>query len=139
MASGTALFWPVIAQVALVFAIYILMAKRRFAAVRTGRVPAKAYLIPTVEPEPSATVARSLINQFELPVLFYVAVVVAHLTGAAGTPMVALCWLFVASRYAHAYVHVTSNRLMLRQRLFSLGVAALAAVWVLIAWTLAGV
>jgi hypothetical protein len=43
---------------------------------------------------------------------------------------VALSWLFVASRVAHAYVHVTSNRLRYRRPLFMLGFFTLVALWV---------
>jgi hypothetical protein len=44
-----------------------------------------------------------------------------------------VAWLFVASRYLHALVHVTSNRLMVRQRLFSLGFIFNLVLWVLFA------
>ncbi|HTO31532.1 MAG TPA: hypothetical protein VL202_10205 [Pararhizobium sp.] len=40
MPTSTAIFWPVIAQVALVFSIYFLMMKRRFGAVRAGTAKA---------------------------------------------------------------------------------------------------
>ena len=40
---------------------------------------------------------------------------------AAGTVAVVLAWLFVVSRYAHAYVHVGSNYVPVRMRLFMVG------------------
>lgn len=131
--GATAIFWPVIAQVALTIAIYLLMARRRFGAVRSGKVEARAYKVPIIEPEPTATVARSLVNQFELPVLFYVVCILLFVTAGTSLVALALAWLFVASRCAHAYVHVTSNRLMLRQRLFSAGLLIIVALWVLFA------
>lgn len=133
MPSTTAILWPMIAQTALIFAIYFLMMRRRFGAVRAGTAKAKDYVIPTIEPEPSATVARSLINQFELPVLFYVVCILLHVTSGATYLAQAIAWLFVFSRVAHALVHVTSNRLMLRQRLFSVGFVLVVILWVLLA------
>ncbi len=133
MTFGTAIFWPVIVQAMLTFGVYILMAKRRFGAVRAGTAKAHDYKIPTIEPAPSATVARNLINQFELPVIFYVVCVALHVTGGVGMAALVLAWIFAVSRLLHAYVHVTSNRLMLRQRLFSVGVIATFGLWVLLA------
>ncbi|OJF90337.1 MAPEG family protein [Pararhizobium antarcticum] len=133
MPVSTAIFWPVIGQVFLTFAIYFLMMKRRFGAVRAGTAKAHDYKIPTIEPAPSATVARSLINQFELPVLFYVACLALYATAGVSIAALVLAWVFLLSRLVHAYVHVTSNRLMLRQRLFTAGFLAVFALWVLFA------
>lgn len=133
MPASTAIFWPVMVQILLTLCVYILMAKRRFGAVRAGTAKAHDYRIPTIEPAPSATVARNLINQFELPVLFYVICIALYVTGGAGIVSIVFAWIFVVSRLLHAYVHVTSNRLMLRQRLFSIGVIATIALWLLLA------
>ncbi|HTO31531.1 MAG TPA: MAPEG family protein [Pararhizobium sp.] len=50
---------------------------------------------------------------------------------------VIVAWLFVLSRLVHAYVHVTSNRLMVRQRLFIIGFVLNFVLWVLFAAHLA--
>jgi hypothetical protein len=130
--NGEAIFWPVLLQAALTFAIYGLMSARRMESIRDGKAKTADFRIPTVEPEPSATVARSLINQFELPVLFYTACMVLFVLGAAGQLAVFAAWLFALSRIAHAYVHVTSNRLRLRRPLFISGFVSAFALWALI-------
>jgi len=139
MPTSTAIFWPVIAQVALIHAVYILMLKRRSRAVRAGLAKLQDYWVPAIEPEPSATVARSLINQFELPVLFFLVCILLYLTAGVNHAVLAVAWLFVLSRFAHAYVHVTSNRLKFRQRLFVAGFVLNAVLWVLFAFHIAGV
>ena len=53
-------------------------------------------------------------NQFELPVLFYVLTILAIITKHADFLFVVMAWIFVLSRLAHAFVHVTSNNLELR-------------------------
>jgi hypothetical protein len=131
--NGEAIFWPVLIQAALTFGIYSLMSLRRIASIREGKAKSSDFRIPTVEPEPSATVARNLINQFELPVLFYAACLVLFVLGAAGQVAVMVAWLFSLSRLAHAYVHVTTNRLRYRRPLFIAGFVAVLALWLLIA------
>ncbi len=131
--NGEAIFWPMLAQMALTFAIYSVMSMRRMGSIRDGKAKAADFRIPTVEPEASATVARNLINQFELPVLFYMACMMLFVLGAAGSFTVLVAWLFALSRMAHAYVHVTTNRLRLRRPLFMAGFVFTFVLWALIA------
>jgi hypothetical protein len=136
--TGESIFWPMLVQALLTFAIYSLVSYRRISAVKAGVAKPSDYRVPTVEPEPSATAARSLINQFELPVLFYAACLVLFVLGAAGPVAVAFAWLFALSRGLHAFIHVTSNRLRYRRPLFIAGVFAALALWILAGLRLAG-
>ncbi|KQS77260.1 MAPEG family protein [Rhizobium sp. Leaf383] len=131
--TQTAILWPVIAQVLLVYIVYRVMGQRRFGAVRQGKARAQDFLVPSVEPDASATVARNLTNQFELPVLFYVVCTLLAVTNGVSFLTVSAAWLFVLSRYGHAFVHLTSNRLMLRHRLFVAGFLLNALLWLLLA------
>ena len=130
--NGEAIFWPVLAQMALTFAIYGVMSFRRMGSIRDGKAKAADFRIPNVEPEASATVARNLINQFELPVLFYAACMMLFVLGAAGQFAVLVAWLFALSRMAHAYVHVTSNRLRFRRPLFMASFVFTLALWAMV-------
>lgn len=134
--SQTALFWPMIAQVALTVAVYWLMSMRRLAAVKAGEAKARDFRVP-VDPERSVTAARNVTNQFELPVLFYVACLAFHQLGAVDLVAIVLAWAFVVSRVAHAIVHVTSNRVLLRRRLFIVGFVCVIAMWGWFAFALA--
>lgn len=136
--NGESIFWPVLAQVLLTFVIYGLVSQRRVAAVRSGQAKPSDYRVPNVEPEPSATAARSLTNQFELPVLFFAACIILFVLGAANMVAVILAWAFALSRIGHAYVHVTSNRLRYRRPLFMAGFFFAIALWLLVALRLAG-
>ncbi len=131
--NGESIFWPMLAQMALTFVIYSVMSVRRMGSIRDGKAKAADFRIPTVEPEASATVARNLINQFELPVLFYMACMMLFVLGAAGSFAVFVAWLFTLSRMAHAYVHVTTNRLRLRRPLFMAGFVFTFVLWALTA------
>ena len=135
--GSTAIFWPVIAQVLLTYVIYMIASNRRVGAVKRGEVKASVFLIPTAEPAGSATAIRSLVNQFELPVLFIFACFGLYLIGAANYIAVLLAWLFVVSRAVHAYIHVTTNALMRRRGAFIVGFLLNGLLWLYLAFRLA--
>jgi hypothetical protein len=131
--NQTAIIWPMIAHVVLVYSIYVLIARRRRAAVRAGSAKPSQFRENVVEPPESQYVRNNLANQFELPVLFHSGCLALYVTGGAGLVAVILAWLFVASRYVHAVIHVTTNRIRHRQPVFSLGYLALGAMWLWLA------
>lgn len=129
--AGTAIFWPMIAHVVLVVVLYGLLGMRRGAAVKAGQAKVSQFRENLNEPQTSLFVKNSLASQFELPVLFYVACLSLHVTGGDGWLAVVLAWLFALSRYAHAFIHVTTNRISHRQPAFTAGFVALIGLWVI--------
>ena len=75
-------------------------------------------------------------NLFELPVLFYLALVVADRVGAVDRVSVTLAWVFVALRVAHSAIHVTYNRVMHRFIAYVAGGLALWALSAYVGWAL---
>ena len=71
----------------------------------------------------------NLRNLFELPVLFYAGVLVAHATGVTSATLLALAWSFVALRIAHSLVHCGYNRVMHRFGVYVAGSVVLWAMW----------
>lgn len=130
MSPTEATIWPMIAHVALVFCLYLLLSARRMRAVRQGQARPEQFRENREEPAASLVVKNAIANQFELPVLFYAVSILLYLVDADNPVTVAGGWLFVALRYAHAYVHVTSNRLRYRRPLFIAGLAVLGFLWV---------
>lgn len=137
--SSTAIFWPVIAQVALIYGIYVLVSRRRLGAIRRGEVKARAFLVPIEEPPQSATAIRSLVNQFELPMLFIFGCFGLFLIAAADAFAVTLAWAFVLSRLGHAAIHVTTNRLALRRGFFIAGFGLNGVLWLYFVYRLLGI
>lgn len=137
--SQTAIFWPMLAHVLLVFIVYLVLAVRRTEAVRSRGAPVSAYRQRATEPESSMTAANNLMNQFEAPVLLHVACLAFHAIGAVSPVALALAWLFVASRYVHAFIHLTTNKLKHRSYSFRVGVALLALLWIWFALKLSGI
>jgi hypothetical protein len=133
--TGYEMFWPIVAHIVLVFILYGLLGLRRSAAVKAGSAEAHQFRENRDEPAESLFVRSNLANQFELPVLFYAISMVLFITQADNIPAVILAWIFVASRYAHSYVHVTSNNLRYRSPLFILGFLALLGMFAwLVIW-----
>lgn len=129
MTDTTAMFWPMIAHAFLVFILYYMLSKRRMAGIRSGDVDPRQFKENLAEPAESLLVHNNLKNQFELPMLFHAGVVAIFICNADNIITIGLAWIFVISRYAHSYVHVTSNRLLLRRPLFMVGFLATVLMW----------
>ena len=67
-------------------------------------------------------------NQFQLPVLFYVGAGLALYFGPTLIE-VGLAWLFVITRYVHAFVHITDNHVVRRFAAYFAGLALLCVFW----------
>jgi hypothetical protein len=51
-------------------------------------------------------------------------------TGRADAVQVGLAWVFVASRYAHSFIHLSYNNVLHRFAAFAIGLLILLAMWV---------
>ena len=102
---------PVLVQVMLTFAVMILLVRARARSMRErGQGIEDMALAGEADWSTAARrVSASFRNQFELPVLFYVACAFALAMRAVDVWFFALAWLFVASRVAHAAVHIGPN------------------------------
>jgi hypothetical protein len=138
MGPSTAIFWPVIAQVALTHLVYYLLFTRRKAAVMAGRARLSQFRDNVAEPDETRVIRNNLANQFELPVLFIAACIALYATGNAGPVAVILAWLFVASRLVHAYIHLSRHHHM-RYRIpaFVTGYALNGLLWLWLAVNIA--
>lgn len=115
-AASVRILYPVFAMFALVCVVLMRMRSMRFAAVRKGEVSADYYkaFAGGSEPEPLRVVARHFSNLFEMPVLFYVGVLMTYVTHQVNAWLVGCAWLYVALRTLHSYVHLTTNNVIVR-------------------------
>ena len=77
----------------------------------------------------SVAQADNLKNLFELPVLFYVAVLLALVLMIQDLLLVQLSWAYVALRYIHSLVHCTYNRVMHRFITYAASCLVLMLIW----------
>lgn len=129
--SLTLILYPVFTLVLLTFIIAVWMGLLRFAAVKRGDLSARYYRFNRggEVPEYLAKVSQNCDNLLELPILFYVVTVLLYATNRVEVAQLILAWLFVVSRFAHSYIHTTSNNVMHRMRAFLAGVFALVGMW----------
>jgi hypothetical protein len=128
------LLLPVFVQVGLTLALMLWMAYLRTNGVRRREVRiADIALGQSNWPEKTTKVANAYHNQFELPVLFYVLVILVLLKGQVTLALVVLAWVFVAARIVHAAIHTGTNYVPRRFQAFVVSVLALVAMWLLFA------
>ena len=131
--SLVAILLPMFAQVVLTFVLLGWMSLLRLRVVRRGDVsPQQVALREPAWPPHVMQVGNAFQNQLELPMLFYVVILLALATDALDVTLYVLSWMFVLSRYVHSYIHVTSNRLDRRTAVFVVGAIALFLMWVIV-------
>ncbi len=87
-------------------------------------------------PDKPRRLASALDSQFQLPVLFYVAVVLTLWSGAANGLLVALAVVFVACRLAHVAIHITFNPPGPRFFAYAASFFVLFAYWLVLAFVI---
>ena len=129
---------PAFALVALTFVVFIRMYWLRFAQMLRDRIGVQDVAM-------SADAARLLTdtrasdnfrNLFELPVLFYGAVLVAVSANLSTPTALALAWAFVALRVLHSAIHCTYNRVIHRFYAYVAGGMVLWVLWAVLGYGL---
>lgn len=141
MATGDpTILTPMFALAAWTGLMLILVARSRVSATARGHAKTSDFRFGESPGVPGAVSLfnRNYMNLLELPVLFYVACLMAYATQTATPAMAWLAWLYVALRGAHSLVHVTYNNVLHRFAVFGLSNFALIGLWVWIGVALAG-
>ena len=121
---------PVVTLVALTLGLLFTLGRMRVAVLRRGEVKMRDIALrQDAWPDRVKQVSAAYQNQLETPMLFYVCVVLAAVLDKFDFIFVALEWVFVFSRAAHAYIHVTSNHVPSRFRAFAAGLLTLVLMW----------
>lgn len=90
-----------------------------------GRRPDGSNPWKDVEPRISA----NLSNQFEWPLFFHAACLLALQSGVADPVLVGLAWIFMAGRVAHSVVQIGTTNIRLRGLVFTINFLAVLAMW----------
>lgn len=127
-----AIFFPGLAMVFLTFVVLVAMYRRRVAQMKRERIhpQAVATSAQSAAKLTDSGPADNFRNLFELPVLFYFALVVCAITGLHDIATLVLAWGFVAARVLHSAIQCGGNKVMHRFRAYLLGAAILLALWV---------
>ena len=128
------ILYPSFVMMALTMFCMIRLGILRWAAVSRGEVDPRFFSLfrGYEEPQKLAAYSRHVVNLFEAPLLFYVIILTAFVTGQSGIWLLGLAWTYVALRFFHSYVHLTSNIVLIRFRIFVLSMLTLSALWVIV-------
>ncbi|MCH7509453.1 MAG: MAPEG family protein [Proteobacteria bacterium] len=125
------IIYPMFAMFSLTIFAVFRMAYLRYTAAKSGEINPRYFKTYSGydEPEHLRVMSRHVINLYEMPLLFYVVGILILQTGQTGVLTLSLAWAYVGLRYIHSYIHLTSNKVMHRFRVFVLGCFALIALW----------
>lgn len=129
--AAAALIQPVVALVILTAIVCLLMVVYRNVALIRGMASAR-YFRTYAADKPAEWIerpTRTYMNLLELPILFYVVCVLMLVTGSFDYAQVSLAWIFVITRYVHAFIYIGFNHVPLRFTAFLTGVFTLAVMW----------
>ena len=125
------IFMPAVAMVALTFAVWWRMYFTRIGQMKRERIHPQAVATSAQAAArlTESCAADNFRNLFELPVLFYLALVVAALTQQVNVVTISLAWLFVLLRVVHSAIHCTYNKVMHRFYVYFAGGMMLWLLW----------
>jgi hypothetical protein len=124
----------VLVQVLLTFGILIRLGQVRVRLVTSRTIKMRDVALSRGPWPPKAQqLANAFDNQFQLPVMFYVAVLLTLSAGAANWLLLVLGVAFVACRIVHVAIHITSNRVPPRFFAYTASFAVLFAYWLVLA------
>lgn len=133
------IFWPAITLVVMTLVTYVNLMRVRVREIRAGRVDrARWTLHDDAWPDSVRQVQNNLRNQFEMPVLFYGVCFMLWALEAVGIVALVTAWLFVLTRFAHSWIHLTTNRMRYRARAFQVSWWVMVFLVLLVVWRLAG-
>ena len=128
--NKTLILYPAIAMIILTLFLYvknyldnrkaILDKSIKFSYFKTYRGEVPNYV---------ATSRQTLKNQFELPIFFYFLISVILSFDKVSQLDIIFAWVFVAFRYLHCYIRLSSNFVPYRAKVFQLGMLFLVVWW----------
>ena len=126
---------PVFAMAALTFAVWLRLYAVRIPEMRRRRIHPQAVATSVLKAGAYEDVRASdnFANLFEVPVLFYVAALLALVLGLATPLALGLAWAYVALRALHSLIQCSYNKVMHRFAVYSLSCLVLLALWIVLA------
>jgi hypothetical protein len=136
--SDHAMLWPAFGLVALTAVVWFRMFFERVGQIRSQRIRLReiATSAQLSQRLTDSRAADNFRNLFEVPVLFYAALLVAHSAQLASPTLLALAWVFVSLRVVHSAIHCSYNRVRHRFFAYVAGGIVLWGMWVMLGWQL---
>tara|TARA_B000000557_G_scaffold146007_1_gene118465 strand:+ start:1919 stop:2332 length:414 start_codon:yes stop_codon:yes gene_type:complete len=116
------IIYPTLLNVILVFLLYTKNTLDNRKAVKSKSLKMSYFKVYNGKvPDYVAVSRQTLKNQFELPMLFYFLISIILYFDQVFLIDLFFAWLFVISRYLHAYIRLSSNKIKHRSITFQIG------------------
>ena len=127
----TLILYPAIAMMTLTLFLYCKNYLDNRKATINKSIKFSYFKTYTGEVPDYVTVSRqTLKNQFELPIFFYFLIAIILAFDNVSQLDLILAWIFVAFRYLHCYIRLSSNKVLNRAKVFLLGMLVLIVWWI---------
>jgi hypothetical protein len=127
----TVTFAAALTQILLIFVVLFRLGAARIAALKSGIVQMKNIAVNNDNwPESVLKLSNNFKNQFEMPVLFMLALGFDFMLFQGTWITATLACLFTLSRWVHMAIHTGGNNIMHRFYAYACGVACVAALWI---------
>ncbi len=124
------IFYPMFVLIAWTYVVGMVQFSRAIRAVGDGLNPAYFRLKRGFEP-PSYLLSASqhFSNLFEMPVLFYAAILTIYTAGITHVVLLVLAWVYVITRLLHSHHHLSNRNLLKRRNAFLASYFVLLVLW----------
>ena len=128
---------PMIAMVMLTFAVWLYMYFTRIGEMTRKNIDPQeinTHIKGLEKLIDSAGPASNLRNLFEMPVLFYLAIVITLVLLIQDIWLIALSWAYVLLRVVHSFIHCTYNNVLHRFTAYVSSCVILFLMWAQLGW-----
>ncbi len=127
---------PLLAQVLLTFMVWVYLYISRIREMKRKHINPQALNVRSKSQEllaDSAGPANNFMNLLEMPILFYLAVLLSLILLIQDQVLVTLSWIYVLLRYVHSLIHCTYNKVMHRFQVYFFSCIILLLIWLRLA------
>jgi hypothetical protein len=123
---------PLLAQVLLTFTVWVYLYITRVSEIKRKRIDPQSLNVRSKAQElltDSAGPANNFMNLLEMPVLFYLAVLLSLILLVQDQVLIVLAWTYVLLRYIHSLIQCTYNKVMHRFQVYFISCIVLLLIW----------
>lgn len=131
--AAFAMVWPTFALVAVIFAVWLTMFVQRIGHIKRNPPRGRDFASNAASAsyfEPVELASNNFRNLFEMPMLYFVVVLLMIALHQASYPQAVLAWAYVMARAAHSVIHIGVKNVRVRFGVYLLSCVLLSAMWI---------
>ena len=131
MSDKSLLLMPLLGMIFLTFGIMVWILKLRYRAVREDGLNPRYFNLYRGGklPDYLAKVTQHFENLFEMPLFFYIGIILILVLDIVDSFYIFLAWVFFISRLIHTTIHTTYNKVAHRKNAFIISTLILIILW----------